>query len=160
MAVYFARAEGTAYVKIGFAVNVPRRMRHLQAGCPYKLTVVRVVGGDRRAEAAYHALFSEHHVDRDWFKWSARMEYAVEPTPASVSETAGGFATLIDDLGGCFRAAARTGINKYAIHKMRKRNRIAAKHWPAFIGAGVPMERLVACEQDRTLKAAQQQSAA
>lgn len=79
MAVYFARAETTSFVKIGFARNVKSRMYLLQAGCPYRLTLAREADGDRRTEGAFHALFAEHHIDRDWFYWTPDMATANAP---------------------------------------------------------------------------------
>jgi hypothetical protein len=145
MAVYFARAEGTNLVKIGYATIVQRRLVHLQAGCPYRLTLARVADGDRATEAGYHALFAEHHVDRDWFNWSPRM--AVETPTAIVPPAGGSFAELIDDLGGPTVFAARTGIGINAAKKMRSRNAIAAKHWPTIQALGIPADRLLACQQ-------------
>lgn len=79
MAVYFARAETTSLVKIGFASNAGKRMALLQAGCPYRLTLVREVEGDRRMEGAFHWLFSEHRLERDWFRWTPIMATAEAP---------------------------------------------------------------------------------
>jgi len=77
MAIYFARAETTNFVKIGFAVTVGRRLLHLQAGCPYRLKLVREVEGDRSKEAAFHTLFAEHRLEREWFNWVPEMQTAV-----------------------------------------------------------------------------------
>jgi hypothetical protein len=83
MAVYFARAETTSFVKIGFAADPERRLLLLQAGCPYRLYLTRVVDGDRRLEAAFHETFAEHRIARDWFHWSDDMALATAtPRPA------------------------------------------------------------------------------
>lgn len=142
MAVYFARAEGTNFVKIGFATTVSRRMLHLQAGCPYKLTVVRVELGDRRVESAFHALFAEHHLERDWFNWSPRMAKEM-PRPAPVVPIV--LASGDDDLSnetevaknikkyGPRNVAAISGIPYWTLVRWRQQDRVPgegkAKEW-------------------------------
>lgn len=145
--IYFAKAEGTNLVKIGFATSVERRLLQLQAGCPHRLTIVRVTEGDRGTEAAFHALFAEHHLDREWFNWSPRMA-AEGPTVAAPPAT-GSFAKLIADLGGPTVVAARTGIGLDAVKKMSARNKIAAWHWPTFQALGIPAETLIACQRSK-----------
>lgn len=155
MAVYFARAEATTFVKIGYAANVDRRILHLQAGCPYRLKVVRVVEGDRLLEAAYHTLFADHRIDRDWFYWADAMHSAVAvvqrytPAPRDPSAFAGSFADLIGDMGGPTIVAGRMGVPAPVVFKYRQRNRIPAKHWPAFQALGVSADKLIACESAR-----------
>lgn len=148
MAVYFARAETTSFVKIGFATSVARRLMHLQSGCPYRLKLVREVEGDRYTEAAYHRLFAEHHVDRDWFYWSPSM--ATEGVTARAPIVgAGTFADLIDEMGGPVVVATRLGVPNPVVYKYRQRNRIPAWQWPALQQIGVPADRLIACEVAR-----------
>lgn len=45
------------------------------------------------------------------------------------------FRDLIDSMGGVSAFAAKTGIGDYAAKKMRDRNSIAVKHWPAVLKA-------------------------
>lgn len=81
MAVYFACAKGTDLVKIGYAVNVKRRIDVLQAGCPYTLTVARVIDGDQETEAAVHRHYRRQVFAREWFRWSDDMLEVVAPPP-------------------------------------------------------------------------------
>lgn len=148
MAVYFARAEGTDFVKIGYASNVERRMRHLQAGCPYKLTVVRVVDGDRIAEAAYHQEFADDRIDREWFRWNPAMMVCTYDAAAR-SQPSGSFSGLIDELGGTSVVAKAMNLPFQHVHKFYQRNRIPAWHWPALKSLGVSADRLIECEVAR-----------
>lgn len=43
------------------------------------------------------------------------------------------FRTLIASLGGVAAFADKTGIGEFAAKKMRDRNSIAVKHWPAVL---------------------------
>lgn len=55
----------------------------------------------------------------------------------------GTFTDLIAALGGVAQFSAATGINEHTAKKMRDRNSIAPKHWPAVIAAasaaGLPL---------------------
>lgn len=73
MAIYFARAEGTDLVKIGYAVNASTRLRYLQAGCPHTLRLVRVEEGGRQTEAALRRRYKAQQIEREWFSWSDDM---------------------------------------------------------------------------------------
>lgn len=148
MAVYFIRAEGTDFVKIGFAVSAERRLRHLQAGCPYRLVVVRTVTGDRQVEAAFHRMFASRLLDREWFRWSDDMLSAELPSQI-VNRLDGGFPALIKELGGPTKVARLTGISVDAIKQMNKRGTVPSWHWPKFVAVGVPLERMLQCQMQR-----------
>lgn len=80
MAVYFARAGDL--VKIGHAVDVPKRIHTLQCGHPLPLTVVREIPGGRGVERAFHRHFSHLAARGEWFNWSDEMLTAeVEASP-------------------------------------------------------------------------------
>jgi hypothetical protein len=49
------------------------------------------------------------------------------------------FRTLIDHFGGVSSFASATRIGEFAAKKMRDRNSIAVKHWPAVIEAAKPV---------------------
>jgi hypothetical protein len=70
--LYVIHAATTGFYKIGKA-NVPLdRMRSLQTGNPFQLTVVHVDHGEdeteaERLERRVHAILDEHHHRGEWF---------------------------------------------------------------------------------------------
>jgi hypothetical protein len=71
MSVYFIRAGD--YIKIGVASDPHRRLREHQTSSPQKLELVGVIEGGRELERALHAMFSDAHVNGEWFKPTAKM---------------------------------------------------------------------------------------
>lgn len=66
--IYFIRAKGTDYVKIGFTSGSARdRLHLLQTGSPHDLALEATMPGDKSTEAALHAEFSEHRERGEWF---------------------------------------------------------------------------------------------
>jgi len=61
---YFVSCESSGYVKIGKTTNLITRVADLQAGNPYKLTVLGVTDEN---ETGIHVKFSHYHFDREWF---------------------------------------------------------------------------------------------
>jgi len=68
MAIYFLECEQTKLIKIGFAVDVLKRMRLLQTGTPSKLRALRVLGGSRADEARIHQMFAAERMAGEWFR--------------------------------------------------------------------------------------------
>jgi hypothetical protein len=73
MAVYMIRAGVDGPVKIGFAVDPTRRVDGLQTGQPEKLTIIRVMEGCRKFEAALHRHFAHLRTRGEWFTHSDEM---------------------------------------------------------------------------------------
>lgn len=66
--IYFLRAEGQGFVKIGYSVDVERRVAALRCGSPYELTVIGVLAGfDEDEEAALHKRFAHLRTRGEWF---------------------------------------------------------------------------------------------
>jgi hypothetical protein len=114
MTVYFARATGTDFVKIGYAAMVERRVAQLQAGCPHRLEIVRTVEGDFATEAAFHAIFAEHRTEGEWFRWSLRMATEPAPDPQSINH---GVIDLCGIFGGLRSTASALGEHPSLIRK-------------------------------------------
>lgn len=148
MAVYFARADTTDLVKIGYATNVRRRRALLQAGCPYPLTIARVIEGGLQVERWLHHRFAEQLVAREWFRWSCDM-LSVAP-PSEIEITPKGFAQLFVRLGGAAAVARFAGLKPGTVQQMKARDSVQPRYWPALIAmarqakvAGVTHDTLI-----------------
>jgi hypothetical protein len=63
--VYFL-TDGSA-IKVGFAVNVQRRLYNLQSGNPNTLRLLGYFPGTPADEDAIHRRLGAHHILGDWF---------------------------------------------------------------------------------------------
>lgn len=63
--IYFVRAEGTDYVKIGETTNIDKRIQSLQTGNPNNLILEIVTNVDN--EKSIHEALSEYHHNNEWF---------------------------------------------------------------------------------------------
>ena len=66
--IYFIRAGDAGPIKVGFSVNVPRRLSTLQMGCPCPLVLLHDEAGTLDDERAWHDRLSEFKVRGEWFK--------------------------------------------------------------------------------------------
>jgi len=69
--VYFVYSAGL--VKIGFSTDWLSRTDTVCRGCPHEGYVILVMPGDRKMEAAYHALFDEYRSVGEWFRCEGKM---------------------------------------------------------------------------------------
>ena len=69
--VYFARS-GDA-IKIGYSVDVPRRIVALATGSPEPITLIGIAEGDQRLEQALHRLLERYRVRNEWFRDCAEV---------------------------------------------------------------------------------------
>ena len=67
--VYFIEADGVA-IKIGFTLDVERRIKRMQMDCPIDLYLIGVMKGDRNLEAKIHRKFKKYRYRGEWFKIS------------------------------------------------------------------------------------------
>lgn len=76
--IYAVKAEGTGFVKIGYAhgANLTRRLDTLQTGCPLKLTMIAKADGDRAIERQIHlTLIKAGLFERgEWFRTGPRLD--------------------------------------------------------------------------------------
>ena len=65
--VYFIAAEGTNYVKIGYARDVNSRLNMIQAGCPYPMKLLAILPGKMEDEHKIHLQFRSLNFYGEWF---------------------------------------------------------------------------------------------
>lgn len=77
--VYFIQAQDSLAIKIGYAVDVEKRLAVLQTGCPEELVVVGMTQGTVADEKALHAKFNLDHIRGEWFRASDELvKYILE----------------------------------------------------------------------------------
>lgn len=64
--VYFIRAHD--FVKIGFTVDVSKRIGGIQTGCPYPIELLFSVPGTVQTEREFHHRFRNQRQNGEWFK--------------------------------------------------------------------------------------------
>lgn len=143
MPVYFARAGSDGLVKIGFAVTVARRLKHLSAGCPTPLILLREAPGTRQTEAWLHRHFAEARRHGEWFEFREEM-LTVEPGEISpVASRAPKWAIpceehlrVIDLWPSASHLARDLGLpDGQCVRKWRARKRIPAWHFQGVVEA-------------------------
>jgi hypothetical protein len=123
MAVYMVQAGENGPVKVGFAANPERRIDGLQIGQPVVLTVLRIMEGCRRFEAALHKHFAHLRIRGEWFTHSDEMLGDLEflrpgPVPEAVPRPVKYDAALVRILakvGGPSKLAAFLGLVPSAV---------------------------------------------
>lgn len=69
--IYFIECTGHGLVKIGWSENVPRRLKQLQAGCPFVLRIVGFMPGfGSKDESVLHYHLQRDRVRGEWFRMS------------------------------------------------------------------------------------------
>ena len=77
--IYLIRAEKTNLYKIGYtAGKVESRVKGLQTGCPYKISIIRELTGDQAKEKRLHNIFSEFRKEGEWFEFNKETLDEVE----------------------------------------------------------------------------------
>jgi hypothetical protein len=65
--VYFVQAGEGGPIKIGTALDVPRRLKKLQQAQSAKLVLLAVRRGGLKTERGYHRRFADHRIRGEWF---------------------------------------------------------------------------------------------
>jgi hypothetical protein len=65
--IYFIQARDDRSIKIGFAVDAPRRIRALQTGNAQELITLRIIPGDRKRDTAIRRRLLPYRKRGDWF---------------------------------------------------------------------------------------------
>ena len=69
MPVYFIQsANGTGPIKIGYTRTPYNRVREIQRMSPYKLTLLKVIEGDKEHESKLHLRFRHIRLHGEWFE--------------------------------------------------------------------------------------------
>lgn len=79
--VYFIQVGSDGPIKIGFSKADPaRRMKHLQAGCPWELRLVGAVSGSKFNERCLHEKLSHLKIRQEWFRPGFDIEEMLSPS--------------------------------------------------------------------------------
>jgi hypothetical protein len=64
------------YAKIGYAVNIRRRLRDIQTSCPFPLAIYREFSTPAapHIEAELHRAFRDYRIRGEWFKGDKVIE--------------------------------------------------------------------------------------
>lgn len=66
--IYFVRCDATKRIKIGYARDIPKRMRELQCGNSQPLTLLGAIEAHSKDdERKIHQRFAEHRIFGEWF---------------------------------------------------------------------------------------------
>lgn len=71
--IYFIRDESNNRVKVGYAVDVHKRMNTLRTGSSTYLELLGQMEGDRATESELHRLLAPTRVSGEWFSMSGLM---------------------------------------------------------------------------------------
>lgn len=71
--IYFITA-GDGLVKIGFSIDVEKRIRSLATGSSAELQILLTINGTRSDEKALHQSFKADRVRREWFRLSPAIQ--------------------------------------------------------------------------------------
>lgn len=71
--IYFIQNESTKAIKIGYSVDVQKRLSQLQTAAPDRLVLIGQIPGDISDERALHDRFREHHLRGEWFRGDAGL---------------------------------------------------------------------------------------
>lgn len=72
--VYFAKARATGLIKIGSAVNVPKRLKELSTMSPDPLELLGVVPESQYTEETVHQMFAKSRDHGEWFMPTAGLD--------------------------------------------------------------------------------------
>jgi len=98
--VYFLHCEAMRAVKIGTSDDVRRRIRELQTGIPYALSLLGTVPAVTGLERAIHGELSEKRLRGEWFSISTQEAIGtVERLNAAIALA--GERPKLSDLGYC-----------------------------------------------------------
>ena len=66
--LYILKAEGTDAVKIGFtSLDLSKRVRDLQTGCPHDLKLVASIEGTKGQESEIHETLRDYRIRGEWY---------------------------------------------------------------------------------------------
>lgn len=126
--IYIVRAGVTDMIKIGFANDVPARLRELQSGCWERLTVVREMPGDRTVERWLHGHFKAHCVRSEWFKFHPDMLTIVPPDDIASATLSGPVAEVAAKFGSVTAMARAIGKAQGTVWDWVKNGMVPSQH--------------------------------
>jgi len=72
--VYFFVNEKYKFCKIGYSINPSERLRAIQTGCPFELTIAGIIKGDYSNERDFHSVFKHLRTYGEWFKLKYELQ--------------------------------------------------------------------------------------
>ena len=76
--IYFIKSE-SGHIKIGYTENnALERMAVFQPGCPFKLTLIKTIEGDRQQETLIHKRYKKDNRHNEWFNLSEELTDFIE----------------------------------------------------------------------------------
>ena len=87
--IYLVKAEGTNLYKIGYTGGKAKnRVKAMQTGCPYKLSIIKEVDGSQYREKLLHEAFLGKRKQGEWFEFDDETleEVSVEMVTIQDSE--------------------------------------------------------------------------
>jgi hypothetical protein len=76
--VYFIETEDRAYVKIGFSMDVRKRLATLQIAYPCVFRLLGWMPGDLKTEKRLHHTLAQHRHNGEWFRNNKDVRAAIE----------------------------------------------------------------------------------
>lgn len=76
--IYLIGNLESKYVKIGFSKNPKERIKELQTGCPFKLSVIATFQGNLFTEKALHLKYNKYNSYGEWFKIEGELKNNIE----------------------------------------------------------------------------------
>lgn len=72
--VYFIGNRENKIVKIGYSRSPKTRLKELQTGCPYKLSIIYLLPGGIKLEKLLHKKYEDYKLNGEWFKLEKQLE--------------------------------------------------------------------------------------
>lgn len=117
--LYIIGNEVENICKIGISGNPSKRLKQLQTGCPYKLTILAVVGSfDYESEKNLHNRYKDYRLNGEWFRIKGEIRTIIEqstPKEIKVSKTIKEVPPITD-------------IHCYHISKKKRKRKNVAKY--------------------------------
>jgi hypothetical protein len=66
--IYFIQGISGGLIKIGYAKDIYRRLKNLQASCPLPLKILAVIRGSLDSESNLHSRFAKNRKHGEWFE--------------------------------------------------------------------------------------------
>lgn len=131
--IYFLQGDND-YIKIGYTIDVSRRVQFLQTGSPTRLKLLGVMEGRVDTEAALHRRFERSRIIGEWFKPSqAILDYIAQNTAMPVAEKSNRYghtklgAWLADNDLTAVALAAQLGVSAASITRILQDKQIPRK---------------------------------
>jgi plasmid maintenance system antidote protein VapI len=123
--IYFIYSE-SGHVKIGFTNNLLEyRMKAMQIGNPFKLTLLKTIDGDQPEEYMLHKYFSKCHFRGEWFIFNDDIkEFLNNPSYEKLYKND---LPIIRDGNNC-------NINRWILYNLMKQGHVSKSELSTIVG--------------------------